>query len=319
MSAALAIRPRCSHRSIARRHLAKASCTVTSAPTSHSRRTDPWPRPAEHLPALAEYVQGLAELGRPNPLLVEISDLDAADGRICIELTSLEAGDPVEHLLGVEARPHVDVIGIAAGGRSLRLDLDVEAASAGRVIHLLDRAGTSITRMLHDEGRPLVVGPSGEIQQGRIADVCRRAFGLATAPPPGDCVSLVIDLWLGRVIAAAADRPHLTWDEVVGLHPVARTPCTPAQLAERTVDIGQRIRWSTVRQGYIDGEIDGYGGVDASIAEWMDDGMLARWLLGTAPPWSSLLEIVDARVGPVVSDLVAATVGMCPPAPWPPA
>jgi hypothetical protein len=291
---------------------------VTSAPTSHSRPTDPRPRAAQNLPSLCEYVQGLAELGGPHPLLVEISDLDAADGRVCIELTSLEADDPVEHLLGVQARPYVEVIGIAAGGRSHRLDLDVEAAVAGRVVHLVDRSGTSITRMVPDQGRPLVVGPSGEVQQGRMADVCRRALGLATAPPPGDCVSLVIDLWLGRVIAAATERPHLTWDEVVGMHPVAHTPCTPALLAERTVDIGRRIGWSTVRQGYIDGDIDGYGGIDASIAEWMDDGMLSRWLLGTAPPWTSLLEMVDARLSPVVSDLVAAAVGMCPPTPWPP-
>jgi hypothetical protein len=149
-----------------------------------------------------------------------------------------------------------------------------------------------------------------------VPDACRRAIGLPTAPPPADTVAVVVDEWLGRVIEAAGRRPDLTWDDVVALHASPDAPCTPAELARRTVEVGGELSWATVRRAFVDGTLRDHPDVDATIADWMDDGMLARWVIGTAVPWASLLEIVDALLAPHVSDLVAAAVGMCPPPSW---
>jgi hypothetical protein len=298
---------------------------VTSTRPSSRHRGDEPPGPAGHwLVEVAELLETLGDLQGWRPILAGAVDLEPPVRRRRLEVVDLDDTDPVAGLLGVVAPGRVRAVGFVAGCRARLLDHDVPPVRGG-FVHVVDREGLSVTHTVDADGCPYAVGPTRAVQVGRVPDACRRALGLATAPPPPDTVALVVDAWLDRVVRAARHRTDLTWADVVALHPSDAVPCTPAELAHRTVQVGDELSWSAVRQAYADGRVrhdgstdEGTGtGIDAATAAWMDDGMFARWLTGAAMPWSSLLEIIDALLAPHVSDLVAAAVGMCPPPCWP--
>ncbi|HEY6534041.1 MAG TPA: hypothetical protein VIY72_17155 [Acidimicrobiales bacterium] len=270
---------------------------------------------ADWLRSLAVELHEAGRDGEWRPMLVGVVPPFAGRPHQ-LDLQTLTGADPVEQLLGLVAPDVWCAVGLLTGGRARLLD-EPASGSPGEFVHLVDRHGVSVSTWHGVDGATIEIGGGPRPVEGRAADACRRMLRLPTAPPPGDTSSFVVDVWLGRVVEVARAGTHLTWDDVVALHPAAVRSCTPAEAARRTTALGSRLSWSDIRLGFVEGEIESFAGIDSCIAEWMDDGMLARWMLGSVPPWSSLLEIIDARLPPAVSDLVIATVGMCPPVPWP--
>ena len=291
--------------------------TSTDSTARPSSPDDPSPDPHLWLAAAAEVLEARGEHRSWQPMLAGVVEPGSAGHRCRIEVADIDHPDPVEGLLGFVAPRRLRAVGLVAGGRTQALDDDDRPPARGGFVHLVDRDGTSVTRTVDAEGRSLVIGPAEEVQVGRVPDACRRALGLDTALPPPDTTAVVVDAWLEKLLAVALRHPDLSWPEVVDLQPGSNGACTPGELAGRLSALGQELTWDLVRRGFLDGVIAARHGIDAALAGWMDDGMLARWLIGAAIPWSSQLEIVDALLAPEVSDLVAATVGMCPPPSWP--
>jgi hypothetical protein len=131
-----------------------------------------------------------------------------------------------------------------------------------RVVTVVDRSGAERATVGMEDGT--VLDDPGE---GVVLDALRRALGLPTPPPPLPLAAFLDDLWL-RELASSPRR--LSWTEAAALRPAP---------------VGT---WSVLRAC-------GWPGVDVDLAAWMDDGMFARWVAGTVPPRTELLEELAVR------------------------
>jgi hypothetical protein len=259
--------------------------------------------------------------------IVDVSTVGAAsrpgDRPDHLVVAALTDPDPVVSLLNFTAPPEWWALGLVTGARSRALD--GSATTAGSTfVHLVDRRGTSVSVLTGAGPEPMVVGPTADLTEGRLADACRRMLDLPTAPAPGDMTAHVIDLWLARVTRSALDQPGLDWPAVVARNPAHEItgPCTtvptPAAIARRTVAFGEQLDWERYRQRCIEAGGTPFGELDAEVADWMDAGMFARWLLGESMPWPSQMDLLEGVLAPGAADRLWATLALCPPAPWPP-
>ena len=257
-------------------------------------------------------------------LLVGLLEPGGARGGPRAVLHPLSGCDPVADLLGVVAPAHWWAVGLVAPATAWPLDAP-EAHRSGTFAHLVARNDSSFAAL----GGPGAEPTTWELEEpgtGRVADLCRRALGLATPPPPPNMGDYVVDLWLGLVVRAALARPGLDWSAVVGLHPgtarAATDPHSPAEspatLAELIRRDGASLDWGTFREACIERDRTPFGELDARAARWLDTGSFARWLAHEAPPWAEVLDLLDALLTPSASDLLWATVSLCG-APEPPA
>src|SRR5690606_13156727 len=102
--------------------------------------------------------------------------------------------------------------------------------------------------------------------QGPVADACRRALGLATAPPPGGTAELWARWWLDRLVEAASRHRAAGvvpgWAETVARHPAAFVPLPgtgrpplrpatpapdPAAVATAAADLAGAWTWERLR------------------------------------------------------------------------
>jgi hypothetical protein len=238
------------------------------------------------------------------------------------ERHALPSEDPVEGLLGVVAPDTVEVVGLVGPSRARTLH-DHAVVGHGRFVHLCHRDGTSITVVppTSASGRRSIIGPTGEVQRGRVPDACRRILGLATAPPPGDTTDLVLDQWLDAVLSASLVNTGLTWPDVVDCHPVAplfddlptgadQLGAPPARNAARLAVVssvaGQRT-WDDVRRAALGRPGPWDTRLDACTVLWMDTGMFARWVQGDHLPRSVVLDALERNLpGATYDCLVAA-------------
>jgi hypothetical protein len=172
--------------------------------------------------------------------------------------------------------------------------LDRQDAGAG-----LMRAGEAVT-------------PLPERPVGTVADACRRALGLATAPAPPSTLELWTLAWLDRLVEVAAGgggRARLgTWAQVAGLH-AAVGPLTgtaagasgPGALAASARALAGAWPWARLRADPRVVPLPG-GPPSAALATWMDDGMWARWLLGRFPAVDDLVTAVHALLPAVLAE-----------------
>jgi hypothetical protein len=155
--------------------------------------------------------------------------------------------------------------------------------------------------------------------EGVVADACRRALGLPTAPPPGSTRELWALLWLDRVVDAAAGggpgaRPT-TWPALARLHPAAGPHGDPTAAALHPVALAAAAgtlaaAWPWHRLRADPGAIPLPGARPApGLEAWMDDGMWARWLLSHLPAAGDLLSAVRALLPPALAETVAGVVG----------
>jgi hypothetical protein len=239
---------------------------------------------------------------------------------------------PLDLLLGFIAPAHWSALGVSSSGLQHQLGDDGRVVSGSdparvRITVLIDRSGRAAGLLRHGAG--LTAMPSQP--EGTVADACRRALRLDTAPPPPTTVGLWTRCWLDRVVDAlagsrggAAGPP--TWRDIARLHPassagdtrgpgVGRRP-NPRALAGATRALADAWPWARLRAE--PGVVDVPGPVpSARMAAWMDDGMWARWLLAAFPALDDLVdaactllapdlaraarEVVEASIGPAAS------------------
>jgi hypothetical protein len=201
---------------------------------------------------------------------------------------------PLSQLLGLTAPAAWRALGVRCTGRAHHLtDQDPPTDYTFRrtdpvpisFTFLLDRGGHAAALATSECGWQWLDGP-----EGLVGDACRRALGLATAPPPISATDLWLDLWLHVVVsvASAPDRPEpLTWDTVAALHPAIGGRYDAGRhhavaLAELTQVLGQMWSWSELRH-HPDIVALAEPPPSPAIRSWMDDGMFARWLLTQLP------------------------------------
>jgi len=223
----------------------------------------------------------------------------------------LDGAHPLDLLLGFRAPPHWQALGVSCSGRAHRLDDEGRRRSPHaegdevRVTVLVDRAGAAVSLMRRgDEVTPLPGRPDGA-----VADACRRALALPTAPPPASTSGLWTASWLDRVVevaGACGDSPGAglrSWAAVAALHPAAGPAASegPAALAADAHALAEAWPWSRLRDDPVVADVCG-AAPPADLAAWMDDGMWARWLLSHLPATDDLLAAVRALLPARLSD-----------------
>ena len=241
----------------------------------------------------------------------------------------IDPAHPLELLVGFVAPPHWRALGVSTCG------LGHAIAADGRVVRragspqvratvLIDRSGdgTGLIRR-GDELTPMPGRPDG-----LVADACRRALGLPTAPPPATTVGLWTLCWLDRVVDAALSGsgsggacaggaggggPGLgTWRDVTRLHPatsiVSRWSAPdlspdPDALADAARALADAWPWARLRAD--PAVLDVPGPLpDPTEAAWMDAGMWARWVLAAFPALDDLLDTAATLLPPNLAEAV---------------
>jgi hypothetical protein len=231
-------------------------------------------------------------------------------------------GDPVvqrsadpDALLGWVAGEDCQAVGVVATGRLRPVDEIsgyTATASAGREER--GRAETlSLACVVGRDGQvgwrvrvPDGAAPADPPTEGRLLDCLRRCFALPTSPPPVEPAYLMATAWLISVLEATAEpgATRLTWSEVTRLHPLARVlagdlPDGCSHLAPALCRlVASAWTWDDYRRLASDSDCLGEL-CPSDLAAWMDDGMFARWMLGSLPDTEELL--TAARVALVPS------------------
>ena len=224
----------------------------------------------------------------------------AASGADCLAWLPLHGAHPLEALLGYVAPPEWRAIGVCAPGRAHSADGtdDVTATL------LVDRAGATASILRRGDDREVMPGRP----DGVLADACRRALGLPTAPPPWSSLMLWTLAWLDRIVEADGARPPGLPSLVVG----GGRPPPPRQLAARATRSALALdaaalaeAWPWARLRAEPGVADIAGPRPSSALAAVDGrrhvGPLAR---RPAPPADELLEATRAVLSPVVADAV---------------
>ncbi len=273
---------------------------ATVARTCRSR-----PRPSRDLEALARRLDAIAEeagWGTP-PLLIGLTDEGVDDRNPPAPVPGSSGTDPadlVASLVGFDAPASWEAMAVVVQGRSWLLDGGEADPRPIRLTHVVDREGGSASVMRHAGEEPTLGGPEG---QGRLVDVCRRALGLPTAPPPEVSTGLWALLWLDGLLARAARGERLG-----GLVAAARAHPAIEMVAEHEPDLvdeaadrlvrlgelfGQARDWPHLRQAAAAGQWK-VEDLDPEGAAWMDDGMFARWVTADFPLMDEYLAELDA-------------------------
>jgi len=228
---------------------------------------------------------------------------------------------PLDLLLGFVAPVHWWAVGVSSCGRQHPISSDGHVVrSAGsprvRITVLIDRSGGAASLLRQGDERTALPGPP----DGTVADACRRALGLETAPPPATTAGLWTRCWLDRVVdtlapsrGARGGAAPPTWRDLTRLHPASSVAPTrwsgldlgpdADALADATRALADAWPWSRLRADPAVADVPGPL-PDPRVVAWMDDGMWARWLLATFP---ALDDLVDAACSLLTPSLARAT------------
>ena len=257
-----------------------------------------------------------------NGAVLHVNGLAPVD--TCFRWSPLDGAHPLDLLLGFVAPPHWRALGVSCVGLSRRLD---RGAGGGGGVSGAGGAGCDLPHVVFDaaaEPTPVAVtvllDRSGDVAavirqadrvtamreapEGVVADACRRALGLPTAPAPPSTLGLWTLTWLDRVVEAAGHAPAgaglRSWSAIARLHAAAGPPgdepltvLDPASLAGAAAALAQTWPWSRLRADPSVLDVAGPPPA-ANLAAWMDDGMWARWLLARLPAPDDLMAAVRA-------------------------
>jgi hypothetical protein len=263
------------------------------------------PRPTRDLDALARHLDAIAEeagWGTP-PLLVGLTDegVDEVTPPAPLPGASGTAPDDlVGSLVGFVAPADWEALAVVVQGRSWLLDDTAADPRPVRLTHVVDRQGSVASVIRHAGEEPQARADPGV---GRLVDVCRRALGLATPPPPEDSTELWALVWLDNIVtrvargerlrglvAAAHAHPAV---EMVAEHDPDLVDEAVLRLVRLGVMLGHGRPWPKLRAACAAGEwlVEG---LSPEGAAWMDDGMFARWVMAEYPTADEYLaELVD--------------------------
>lgn len=266
----------------------------------------PSPPPHPDADVLAALVR-VADEALDDDAVLRVHDTAPAAGSLA--WTPLEGVHPLDVLLGAVAPPHWRAIGVRARGIAAGPDGTDDVV----VTLLVDRSGAAASTMRRGDA----VVPLPGRPDGMVADACRRALGLPTAPPPASTVGLWTLVWLDRLVAAAGARAPgqgWSWADVARLHPAVTAapapgtgPPSPAAVAVAAQALAEAWPWAQLRTAPSVVDLPG-GAPGPTVSRWMDDGMWARFALGAYPAVADLVAAARALVAPVVADAVALVV-----------
>lgn len=220
-------------------------------------------------------------------------DLDRAVVAVGAELLALPPtdgprGHPYGPAVGVRCAPAVDAIAYPVDARIVSCDPTVRrlAVVVGRAgeADIVDPRRADPFRITHEFG-PLV-------------DVGRRALGLATPAEPTPPVVMLDAVWTDRLLTATLDADLGSpppWSVLGALHPLAGAPITAQELRFRRLALP--LDWSAFRhQATRSG--GSWPGLAPGLAEWLDDGSFARWVLADLAPATHLLDDLSELLTP---------------------
>jgi hypothetical protein len=252
----------------------------------------------------------------PTSALLRVSALDAhPPGELaCYPVDPIH---PLDLLLGFVAPVHWWALGVSSSGLQHPIGRDgrvVRSADSPRV-RVTVRSGRGAGLLRRGDELTALPGPP----DGAVADACRRALRLGTAPPPPTTVGLWTRCWLDRMVAALAESGGAgggpgprTWRDLTRLHPASSVatlrwsglglgPDADA-LADATRALADAWPWARLRADPTAVDVPGPL-PDARVVAWMDDGMWARWLLAAFP---ALDDLVDAACSLLAPNLARA-------------
>lgn len=215
-------------------------------------------------------------------------------GVICFGWTGAEpSGEDVPASFCDRPSPHPAPSGPAAGCARRRV----------RVVTLLERTGNQASTTALDDG-----AVSDEPAQGTVSDALHRCLGLPTPAPPASTAEFFAVLWLQGLLSAprgiawtyaAAQHPAFAWLRALGRRPGCDDLITAGRAMAETLD------WPTLRASaaaQAEATL-----VAPQVAAWMDDGMFARWILGSHPPLPALLDALELTLAPAFLGRVRRT------------
>lgn len=209
--------------------------------------------------------------------------------------------DRTEGLLGQTVEPWWPAVAVVGTGRFRLLDPAHEppAGVFGGLAGGLTMAGV-VTR--HGQIGWRLQLPDGSFfdpvpEEGFMLDVLRRSLELPTPPPPESTGRLQMAAWIAAILDTEPSRRRLRWEDALGLHPcmdgdpVRTVVEAEAILEELCVHDG----WDSIRRAVAAG-MESEQTPPPDLAEWMDAGMFARWVLCGLPDLESLMPEVRVRL-----------------------
>ena len=222
-------------------------------------------------------------------MLVHVVDLHDDEGAFHLAFHDLDGWKATDALLGFTAPAEWWVLGSVSGGWAAPADDAIDRPSAhpnavrARTIALVARSGLVATRTTTADGQRI-----DEVPTGPGIAVLHRSLGLATPPPEHTVGELLIGLWLESIVRtgqeARREGRRLTWSQVARLHPAlwlfaqGGQRVRPDELVPCATALANVLDWTEVRRQCAERAwLSGL--VEPQDAAWMDEGMLARWLV----------------------------------------
>jgi hypothetical protein len=268
-----------------------------------------------------------------QPRLVQLRTVPGCPEEVELAVRTLDGSSVTSALMGFVAPPDCIALAAVTGawvapashadfdetdrGRfpSTRPSAHPDAVRA-RSILVVSRSGGIAGRIHCADGRILDHEADGE-PAGFTIDGLRRAFALPTAPPTIPTAELLTTLWLVDIADAGQQARtrgrRLTWPAATKLHLAFRMLRAAGdrphhgRLVPAARALARVLTWTEVRrQATTRGWLAGI--VTTELASWMDEGMLARWLLAAFKPLPELLAGARAALTPDAQPKLAAAI-----------
>ena len=244
-----------------------------------------------------------------DPLLLDLAshalDLPAGGAVMAAATGATTTVDPpssgVMAMIGLRCPP--ETVAVAAAARCETLWPDGRRRR-GVLAWSLDRRRNSSALFREQPGHG---AETLDAVAGTLLDAGLRALGQATPPCPSPAVWFPDGVFLHRLSrlldrrGGICTRRPLGWGGLSRLYPlnVSAEPLTPGMTLRLRQGFHERNTWSSLRLGVVGQPADAPAilpGLTPDIAEWLDDGSFARWVLSRVPDPPSTLDWLCGRV-----------------------
>ena len=244
-----------------------------------------------------------------DPLLLDLAshalDLPAGGAVMAAATGATTTVDPpssgVMAMIGLRCPP--ETVAVAAATRCETLWPD-GCRRSGVLAWSLDRHHNSLALFSEQPGRG---AETLTAVAGTLLDAGLRALGQDTPPCPSPAVWFPDGVFLHRLSrlldrrGGMCTRRPLSWDSLSRLYPLnaSSEPLTPGMMLHLRQDFHERNTWSSLRLGVVAQPAAApaiLAGLTPDIAEWLDDGSFARWVLSRVPDPPSTLDWLCGRL-----------------------
>jgi hypothetical protein len=246
------------------------------------------PITVDQLTALMAVIDaGAEERGWNQPgFMIRVEPVPGSD-ELDLGLRTLD-DHPLEYLLGFTAPDGWAALGTCSEGwmapvGSGRRPSQSRGRERMRSMMIVSRDGpvvSGVRRAGHD------FEPMPEQPVGMIPDALRRALRLPTDPPDVPVTEYLASLLLLRVANEYGDSGRR-----------ARLSDVRPALAELD-ELARDATWECLRGAVAHADPHPQSPLDPDLADWMDEGMFARWMSANVPPYEALLDGARACVTP---------------------